>query len=344
MEGEEGQSAMAVATSSGGTPEKAAADNSWTTTDLTGHPVITYLSMLAASSQRTMYGALDKIAEIASGGRCNAISFNWAELRYKDTVAIRAILVKRYAPTTANKMLCALRRTLKEAWRLELISSEEYRRATDIGSVKVGRQTRGRMVSLTEITLLLENCAQDETVIGRRDAAMIFLMMAGLRREEVSLLNLEDFNPHTGALLVRNGKGNESRTTYLVGNAVATINEWLSVRGTSPGPLIYPSNKSRLRLIPKRIEPQTVRTAMRTRAKMAGVEYFSPHDLRRTCITLLLDNTDLLTVQKIAGHKSPVTTMRYDRRGETAKIKAMELIALPQPTKPRTIEGTDKER
>jgi hypothetical protein len=40
--------------SAGDTPEKAAADNWQTTTDLTGHPVITYLSRLATSSQLTM--------------------------------------------------------------------------------------------------------------------------------------------------------------------------------------------------------------------------------------------------------------------------------------------------
>ena len=75
---------------------------------------------------------------------------------------------------------------------------------------------------------------------------------------------------------------------------------------------------------------ESIAYILKRRQQQAGVEHFSPHDLRRSCITDLLEaGGDVLTVQQLAGHADASTTARYDRRGETAKRRAAQNLTIP---------------
>ena len=294
------------------------------------HPAAVYLARLAPGSRRTMAASLELIAGLLTSYRHDMQTLNWSALRYQHTAAIRAMLADLYAPSTANKMLAALRGVLREAWRLGQLSAEDFHRAADIPPVRGGTLPRGRALNHGEMRALFEVCIADKSAAGRRDAAMLAVLYgSGLRRSELVALDVEDYDPQTGAIIVRSGKGNKARISYSALAGRSAIDAWLQTRGAIPGPLFCPINKGDT-LVMRRMTDQAVRKMLNKRATASGVARFSPHDLRRTMISDLLDaGADISTVQRLAGHANVTTTTRYDRRGETAKRKAAEMLNIP---------------
>ena len=294
------------------------------------HPALVYLARLAPGSRRTMSEALTVIAGKVSAGHSTLWTLAWHELRYQHTAALRSVLAEQYAPATVNKMLAALRGTLKECWRLGLVSAEDFHRAADLPAVRGSVLPRGRALSAGELRALLQICAQDRATAGRRDGALATTLYgAGLRRSEAMALEVRDYGVETGALTVRSGKGRKDRMAYAPSGCRAALEAWLSARGPEAGPLFVPINKAG-KLALRVMSDQAVLYILRKRAREAGLAAFSPHDLRRTFIGDLLDaGADIATVQQMAGHANVQTTVRYDRRGEGVKKKVAELLHVP---------------
>lgn len=304
---------------------------------LTLHPASVYLSNLAHRSRRTMGNSLDISAKLLTNGACDAMTIDWSKLRYQHTSALRAVYLDRYAPATANRMLTALRCVLKEARRLKQISLEDYEDAVDVKFIKHSTLLQGRALSGQEVLALIEVCLNDQNVKGIRDAAMISILMAGLRRSEVVALDLSDFDPEIESLKVRQGKGRQDRLTYLPVGATAAVLNWLAVRGDEPGPLLCATDRHGHVFI-KRLCDQVVMSVLLKRGKLANLEHFSPHDFRRTFISGLLDaGADVITVSRLVGHTDLVTTARYDMRGEAAKQKAVARLKFPSQN-PETVD------
>jgi len=292
-------------------------------------PTAAYLSGLAAGSKSAMSQALNSTAVLVAGEGSTADDIPWHQMRFQHVQKIRQELEAdgKLSDSTVNKYLAAIRGTLKASWKLGQMSSEDYYRAISVENVKGERLPTGRHINAVEISAMLATCEQD--AMGIRDAVILSVWVTtGLRRAELAALDLADYTPNEeyGELVVR-GKRNKERTAYIENGAFYALCDWLVIRGDEEGPLFYSlGNRSR----GGRLSSQALYYILKKRARLAGVPNVSPHDLRRTFITNLLDAGANLSInQLLASHASPITTARYDSRPERAKQQAVALLTVP---------------
>jgi site-specific recombinase XerD len=332
---------------------------SWQSRPPSQQPAMVYVQSLGKGSQRTIQGALFSLVQLMLPdqelGEDAIVVFPWEQLRFEHTSVLRARLADRYKPSTANKHIAALRGVLKAAWQLELMTAEDYHKAANIKNVRGASLPVGRSLKEGELRVLLLTCQQDRTTKGCRDLALIALLFAtGLRRQEITLLDYTDYDRETHALRVR-GKGQKERLVYVEApGAYEALHTWLLQRGEESGPLFvrirrgghlvrsviitlgspyYKEENGEPPLLTaslQRLTEQGIYAIVLERVEASGILPLTTHDFRRNFIGELLDNgVDLSTAQKLAGHASPTTTARYDRRPEATKKRAAGTLHVP---------------
>lgn len=290
--------------------------------------VYLYLADVNECSRYTYLFALNKVARKI--GAVDAYSFNWSQLRNEHTTMIKRWLLETGKTSSAHKTLAAVKGILGKAFDLELITADDYLRAIKPCKVKVNKQLRaatGRMLSDQELDALLATCDNGNPARAARDRAIISIFrQVGTRLAEVSNLDFVDytpnFEPETGRLICH-GKGSKDRTLYIKNGTRKALDEWIKIRGIEPGPLFYNILKSD-EPFPRRINSRTVYEMLHVRGEIAGLSHFTPHDLRRSfCSRLLDEGVDISTIADLMGHTDPSITKGYDRRSEARKMAAI---------------------
>ena len=137
-----------------------------------------------------------------------------------------------------------------------------------------------------------------------RDYAIIRLLLdCGLRESEVCALHTADLRD--GVLLI-NGKGSKQRLLPLPQVTLAAIQRYQAAGQTGSSYLFPAGNGGRM-------DRHVVYEIVKAYVHRAGLPpEISPHKLRHTCATLLLDGgADLRAVQGVLGHSSISTTEIY---------------------------------
>lgn len=147
-------------------------------------------------------------------------------------------------------------------------------------------------------------------------AAVLVLICTGLRVGELVTLQSDDFHVDNGALRVR-GKGQRERLVFLVDADLRGLIAKLAAQ--RPGLPLFGLGETSW-------TTDWVRRSLREFATSAGVDArVTPHMLRHTCATLLLeDGVDLRFLQRLLGHESISTTAIYAHVGDAGLQRALE--------------------
>jgi site-specific recombinase XerD len=251
-------------------------------------------------------------------------------IRREHVEAFIADQLDHYRPTTAHNRYRSLQAFFKWAVEEEMIETSPMERMTP---PIVGEQLPP-MLSDDQIRALLSVCAEDRTFAGRRDEAIIRVLLdSGARRSEIAALRWTPSNPETddvnldGRQLRVLGKGRRERLVVIGREAVRALDRYLRYRNGGPrhGKSIPPHHSAHLPnlwLGPKGAFTESGMGQMiHARGVTAGLgDHVHPHMFRRTYAHKMLaggmNETDLMT---LAAWRSRTMVSRYAASAATER-------------------------
>lgn len=184
--------------------------------------------------------------------------------------------------------------------------------ASDIKTPKIEKK-EPVFLCMKEIDMLME-APVTEDMISYRDRAIIEVFYStGIRLSELPGLNLDSIDFHNGVIRVT-GKGKKERILPIGRMAIKAVKKYLPLRsntlmekGHIGEKALFINNRGG-RLGKRRIQVSVSKYLNMISEK----EHLSPHVLRHTFATHMLDNgADLRSVQELLGHASLNTTQIY---------------------------------
>jgi integrase len=145
--------------------------------------------------------------------------------------------------------------------------------------------------------------------LGVMDWAWVLLMLhSGLRTGEIRALRFQDLDLAARKLKIEQSKGLKDRFVYFSQAVCEALEAYLAVRGPRDA---LPETVFVFRHQP--LSRSYCGQRLHTYGKKCGVR-ITPHQLRHTCATLLLnERVPVISVQMLLGHQHVDTTMHYAR-------------------------------
>lgn len=185
------------------------------------------------------------------------------------------------------------------------------------GIVETCRKNRqpGPVLTQAQVKRLLQQPPLSSRTDIRDRAIMEVLYSTGIRLNELICLEVYHADLKDKVLYIRKGKGGRQRVVPLGTEARKYLKEYLDkIR-----PYYSRKNPRERRIFllntGQPMTPESIRTMLIKYKKQARIKTSaSPHTLRRSCATHLLQNgADIRYIQKLLGHKRLSTTQAYTR-------------------------------
>lgn len=282
-----------------------------------------YTGGLAPSGRRGITSLLNRSARILKRG-ADAADYPWEQLNYAAVAKVRAALLDDgYAVSSVNMALSALRGAAQTAFNLNCMDAETLARIRSVKRVSGDIQRKGRALGRQEIRALIQAAKQHQQPVRRcRDTAIVLTFCGtGLRAGELVKLERRDYD--NGILTVRQGKGRKYREIHVADTVEKAIRAWLKVSPDKADSVLFSRIQRNSKVASQPLTTTGLTGILEQLQQTSGIAQFTPHDMRRTFITRLLEQgVDINTVRQLAGHSDISTTTRYDCRGETMKVNA----------------------
>ena len=291
-------------------------------------PTALFLSRLAPSGRRPLRCQLNTVRKLLKWkGEVESQPFhtlNYAQIEY----------VKRHklddgkSPRTINLVLFALKAIVKTGFLMGVVDDMQWRQVQAVKRLPINPSSRGKALSSDSVSQLITTCYLDKRYIGKRDCCILALFLStGLRRFELANLTVSDINLDKRTLTVKSGKGKKPRNQPIPMWALTYIDNWLRVRTNQQGDLFNPIWNNIIKH-DRGLSSAALYQIVKARTLANTGINISPHDLRRTFITELLNQkVDLSTASKLAGHANVTTTQIYDKRDESVMREAIDQLS-----------------
>jgi site-specific recombinase XerD len=237
-------------------------------------------------------------------------------LAFNRTVVTRyriSLEQRRYAPSTINLRLAAVRRLAYEASDCGLLSPDlaaGIRRVK--GAERLGVRV-GNWLSAEQGRTLLAASSGSLLRDVRNRAILATLIGCGLRRAEIVTVKIEDLQLREDRWSLADlvGKGGHMRTVPIPAWVKSAIDAWIRSAGLQHGIRFRAVGKTG-KVQRNGFTPKVIWSIVPNVASDCGYGAVAPHDLRRTCARLCHQaGGELEQIQFLLGHVSIQTTERY---------------------------------